>query len=84
MAHLEVAAQEIELLPVPGVDGLWHGSAQIADLMFHVEAYATDSVDERVVETIDGVYEIAPHDKPLATLEVDGRQTIVVFTPFTQ
>ena len=78
--NIVVPAQTIHLRPCDN-DGRYQGEIRIGDAHFHVEAYALDTSSDTTDDLIRDVDRMANFGEPLATMQIDGRDCILVAFP---
>lgn len=75
-----VPAQQLVLSPCEN-DGRYIGEMRIGPATFTVEAYALDNDCEATEDLITDANRMANFGEPLATMQVDGRDCILVVFP---
>ena len=77
---LTVPAQTLELQRCDD-DGRYLGEIRIGDARMHVEAYAIDTTSLTTDDLIKDVDRMANFGEGLATMQIDGRDCVLVVIP---
>lgn len=80
MTTLVIPAQQVLLSPCEH-DGRYFGEMRIGTVTLHVEAYALDTSSEATEGLLTEANRLASFGEPLETMQVDGRDCVLVVFP---